>query len=154
MTTLLCLVRHGRATGQGHDSGLMPEGAVYVATLGRFLHREGWTPAAAFSSPYARARDTARILLAELASDLPLAQVGELTPDWDPDDALHALRAHGLPEGRVLVVSHMPLVARLAQRLTGEIVDFHPGKLAEIELAPGADRGTLRRELGRETIEG
>jgi phosphohistidine phosphatase SixA len=152
MMVTLGLVRHGRAGGQGPDAGLLPEGADYVARLGRRLMREGWRPAAAFSSPYLRARDTLTLLLGELASDLVPERLPELTPDGEPGRALDALLARGLPEGRVLVVGHMPLLGRLADELTGESAEFYPGTFVEIELDDATRRGRLVRTLGPDQL--
>jgi phosphohistidine phosphatase len=148
MTTLLCLLRHGRATGQGSDAPLLPEGEAYVASLGRRLAGEGFKPAAAFSSPYLRARDTANILLGELGSSVPLAIVRKLQPESRPTDALEALFALGIPEGRVLVVSHLPLIGQLVHGFTGETVDFQPGTYVEIELDAEKLGGVLLRSIG------
>lgn len=150
MSTLLCLLRHGLASGQGPSAPLRPEGEADVAALGRRLAREGFAPAAAYASPYLRARDTANILLGELGSSVQLVLVRELTPDVEPGDALDALEARGLPGGPVLVVTHLPLVARLAVGLTDEPVDFRPGTYAEIELDARSRRGVLRRRIGPE----
>ncbi len=152
MTTLLCLLRHGRASGQGSDATLLPEGEAYVAALGRSLAREGFQPVAAFSSPYRRARDTANIVLGELGASAPLVIVDQLKPDTEPLDAMRALETHGMPAGPVLVVAHLPLVARLVVGLTDEIVDFQPGTFAAIELQAGNVRGWLRRSIGPDDL--
>lgn len=148
MTTLLCLLRHGRATGQGSTATLLPEGEAYVASLGRRLAREGFKPAAAFSSPYVRARDTANILLGELGSSVPLVIVRKLQPESRPMEALDALFEHGVPDGRVLVVSHLPLIAHLAFGFTGETVDFQPGTYVEIRLDAEKLGGEVIRTIG------
>lgn len=152
MIVTLGVVRHGRASGQEPEAALLPEGAAYVANLGRRLHREGWIPAAAFSSPYVRARDTLRILLGELAADVAPVQLPELTPDHDPGPVLDALAARGLPTGRVLVVSHNPLVARLVQWLVGEPEDFLPGTFVEIAWDVSARSGEQLRRIGPEDL--
>lgn len=144
MLTLLCLLRHGRATGHGPNAELTDHGTADIARLGRALARERFAPAAVFCSPYLRAVATTRLLLAEVAPGLAYTLLNELTPDGDPAAALDALRAHGLPEGRVLVVAHLPLLGLLAQRLTGDDPGFSPGTLAEIELT-GPATGVIRR---------
>jgi phosphohistidine phosphatase len=148
MTTLLCLLRHGRATGQGSAAPLLHEGEVYVASLGRKLAREGFKLAAAFSSPYVRARDTANILMGELGSSVPLVIERKLQPESRPMDALNALFSHGVPDGRVLVVSHLPLIGHLAFGFTGETLDFQPGTYVEIKLDAQKLGGEVVRAIG------
>ncbi len=152
MPITLALVRHGRAGGQGLDADLLPEGAGYVATLGRRLRREGWTAEAGFSSPYLRARETLRILLEELASDATPRRLPELAPDHDPERTLDALVGVLPPAGRVLVVAHMPLLGRLAVELTGEPIEFFPGTLAEVALDAPRRRGVLVRRIGPDEL--
>ncbi len=148
MAILLCLLRHGRASGQGADAPLLPEGEAYVAALGRRLAREGCKPVAAYSSTLKRAHDTATIVLGELGSSTPLVQLRQLAPEAGAADALEALASRGLPDGSVLVVSHLPLIAQLARALTGGSVDFLPGTFVEIELDAGQSSGALRRRIG------
>jgi phosphohistidine phosphatase len=152
MNVTLGFIRHGRATGQGPDSDLLPEGAAYVATLGRRLAREGWKPLDAFTSPYLRARETARIVLGEMASDVVPHVLHELTPDQAPSRALDALLAHRLPAGRVLVVAHMPLLGRLTDELTDEPQEFYPGTFVEIQLDAEKRRGWLMRSIGPDEL--
>lgn len=147
MATTLALLRHGLATGQGPDADLMPEGAVHVRALGRHLAAEGWVPRVAFTSPYRRARETSRIVLSEIAPDLVPVVLEELIPETSAERALAALRAHGLPDGPVLVVAHLPLLGLIALELTDDDPGFRPGTFAEIELAPGGDHGSLRRRI-------
>lgn len=154
MPTILALLRHGRATGQGPNAALTAEGAGYIELLGERLASEHWTPVAAFSSPYERARDTAKVLLEYVAPGLRPTLLGALTPESDPDEAIAMLQAAGLPEGRVLVVAHLPLLGLISQRLTGEDPGFHPGKFVEIELAPNGVNGHIVRQLGADDLLG
>lgn len=147
MGTTLCLLRHGRATGQGQNAELLPEGEAQVAALGRRLAREGLPPALAFSSPYLRAAETARIVLAEAAPGVKAKTLSALVPEWDPDDTIWTLREIGLPAVRVLVVAHLPLLALVAQKLAREIVAFSPGTMAEIEMDEDWSRGRLLRVI-------
>lgn len=148
MSLTLSLLRHGRATGQGPDAPLMPEGEAYVRALGRRLAAEGFAPAAAFSSPYRRARDTAAIVLSEVAPGTTARHLGELTPEHDPQDTLTVLRALGLPAGRVLLVAHLPLLGLLVQALTDEVESFSPGTLIEIETDASLAPGRVARVVG------
>ncbi len=154
MPTILALLRHGRATGQGPNAELTAEGAGYIELLAERLAGEGWTPAAAFSSPYGRARDTAKILLEHVAPGVRPSLLDTLTPESDPDEAIAVLQAAGLPQGRVLVVAHLPLLGLISQRLTGEDPGFHPGKLVEIELAPNGVNGHIVRQVGADDLLG
>jgi phosphohistidine phosphatase len=145
MGTTLCLLRHGRASGQYPDAPLLLEGEEHVAALGRRLAREGRAPALAFCSPYRRALETARILLAEVAPDLRPETLAELVPESDPDDTIDVLAARGLPAARVLIVAHLPLLGLLAHRLAREAVAFSPGTLAEIEMDASWSHGRVER---------
>jgi phosphohistidine phosphatase SixA len=145
MGTTLCLLRHGRASGQGPNARLLPEGEEHVAALGRRLAREGLLPVRAFSSPYVRAVETARIVLAHVAPGLRAETLPELVPECDPNDTIAALAELDLPAARVLVVAHLPLLALVAQKLAREVVAFSPGTLAEIELDESWSRGRVER---------
>ena len=119
MSTMLWLMRHGRATGQGSDAELLPEGEDYVRALGRKLRGEGLRPVAAFSSTFLRARDTADIVMSELSERPDVTRLRELTPDFEPEEAWQAVLDQPLPDGDVLVVSHLPLVGLLFQAPIG-----------------------------------
>jgi phosphohistidine phosphatase len=154
MGTTLCLLRHGRATGQGPDAALMPEGEKYVAALGRRLAGEGFAPARAYTSPYRRARETARILLAEVAPGTAAGHLDELTPEYDPDHTIAGLRLLGLPAARVLLVGHLPLLGLLVQKLTHDIVAFSPGMLVELEMDEAWSEGRVTRTIGPDGVAG
>lgn len=108
----------------------------------------------AYSSPYRRARDTASVLLEQVAPGLRPILLKGLTPDHDPEQAMTALAEAGLPEGRVLVVAHLPLLGLISHQLTGEDPGFHPGKFVEIELAPDGASGHIVRQLGADDLMG
>lgn len=146
--TTLCLLRHARAFGQGPDAALVHEGEQHASRLGRALAGEGFVPVRAYCSPYLRARQTARLVLAEVAPGTEAKPLHELTPEWDPDDALFTLASLDLPPGRVLVVAHLPLLGLLVQRLAGEVVAFSPGTLVELDVDRGCESGRITRVLG------
>ncbi len=152
MPIVLAVLRHGRAAGQAPDAELLPEGAAYVERLAAALLREAWRPDVALTSPFRRARETARVLLGRIAQDLPLAEAAELRPDEDPAATLAALAAMAPADGTVLIVSHLPQVARLAALLTGDEVEFLPGTFAEFEIGADFRSGRLRRRIGPEDL--
>lgn len=152
MTVRLALLRHGRAAGQAPDAELLPEGAEYVDRLAAALEREVWRPAAAVSSPYRRARETARVVLARLAPALAADETRALTPEADPDAAVEALLAAAPGGEPLLAVSHLPLVGRIAFLLTGDELEFLPGTFAEFEVDPATRTGRLLRRIGPEDL--
>ena len=68
----------------------------------------------------------------------------ELIPDSEPLDALRAIDAAAPGSRLVLVVSHLPLVGRIAHELTGDEIAFTPATLVEI-----ADQGDGTARLVR-----
>lgn len=140
-------MRHGRATGQDALAELTPEGEDHVRRLGRMLRAEGCSPAASYASTFLRARQTAGLVLAELVEQPRVTHLRELTPDSDPDDALGTLAAHGLPDGEVLVVSHLPLVGLLCGHLTADDPGFAPGTMVVIELDDTKQAGRIVRVI-------
>lgn len=148
MTTTLCLLRHARAFGQGPDAALVHEGERYVTELGRRLAGEGFSPARAYCSPFLRARETARLLLAEVAPGTVAEHLAELRPDHDPEHTLATLAALDLPSGCILLVGHLPLLGLLVQRLAQEVVAFSPGTLVEVEVDGSWDHGRVTRVVG------
>lgn len=132
----------------------MPEGAGYLERLAAILEREGWRPAAAVSSPYRRARESARVVLSRLAPGLVADESRALGPEADPDAAVDALLAAAPGGEPLLAVSHLPLLGRLAFHLTGDEVEFLPGTFAELEVDPATRSGRLLRRLGPEEIAG
>ena len=132
MLRTLALLRHGLASGQGPAAELRPEGAAYLRRLAALLDREGWRPAAIVTSPYRRARESAAVMAAALrVGEAPLV-LEDLIPEVEPEPALAAVLAAAPLASSILVVSHLPLIGRLAQELIGEDPGFSPGTLVEI----------------------
>jgi phosphohistidine phosphatase SixA len=144
MPRTLALLRHGRAAGQGPDAVLTPEGAQQLEKVAAVLKAEGWRPAAMFVSPYSRALESARVFAAALGLGKPAAVLEELIPESEPVEALAAIDAAAPGHASILVVSHMPLVARIANELTGEDLSFTPATFVEI-----ADQGDGQVRLVR-----
>ena len=142
MPRTLALLRHGRAAGQGPDAPLTVQGIEQLQKLAAVLAAEGWRPEVILASPLLRAKESARTLAAGTGVTRPAVVLRELIPDSEPLDALQAIDAAAPGSKLVLVVSHLPLVGRIAHELTGEEVAFTPATLAEI-----ADQGdgTARR---------
>ena len=153
MPLVLDLLRHGEAlpAAESGDEGrrLSPRGKHDLERLGRHLATLGWRPDRAFASPLMRARDSARIVLAQAASDLDAVAWEALRPDVEPAQVEAALVREGLVSGHLLLVGHQPLLGELARWLTGAAVPaWGPGDLVRIEFtgppAAGAGRSTWR----------
>ena len=146
MSLTLDLLRHGEALPR-HPGGdterlLSTAGERSLANLGGRLAAEGWRPARVFASPYRRALDSARIVTRAALGETTPEILPELVPFTDPDEVLSALTEAGVREGHVLLVGHLPLLGRLAERLAGDPMDFAPGSLVRISCPGGLEVGT------------
>ena len=136
MLRTLALLRHARAAGQAPDAPLTAQGIEQLQKLAATLKAEGWRPEVILASPLLRAQESARSIAAGIGVTRPPVVLPELIPDSEPLDALHAIDAAAPGSRLVLVVSHLPLVGRIAHELTGEQIAFAPATLVEI-----ADQG-------------
>ena len=151
MARTLALLRHGRASGQGPDAPLTVQGIEQLQRLAAVLAAEGWRPEIILASPLVRAKESARMIASGVGVTRPPVVLHELIPDSEPLDALQAIDEAAPGSSLVLVVSHLPLVGRIAQELTGEEVAFTPATLAEItDQGDGAAR--LVRRLSAEEL--
>lgn len=104
-------------------------------------------------SPFVRTQQTAEIVRNTLLSELQCnpqdeTQIPQQTCDWLQSEApvAEAVKAlQAFPEGRLLLVSHMPLVSLLVNYLTGHRIGFQPANVAEVELEYlGLEQGVFR----------
>ena len=146
MPLTLDLLRHGAALAgaEGGDAAraLSPRGERDLERLALHLADLGWRPDRAFTSPLKRARDSARIVLRYAAPDLVPEVADALEPDGGPAPVLEMLAARHAITGRVLLVSHQPLLGGLAGWLTGSgTPGIAPGDLVGVEFAGAAAAG-------------
>lgn len=153
MIRSLALLRHGLATGQGPHAALLPEGAVELRRLAALLDQEDWRPEAVLTSPYRRAQESAEVMVAALARDAEIFVLRELLPEAEPEAAFDAVLGVAPLATPILVVSHLPLVARLAHELVGEELSFSPGTFVEIA-REGAAPARLVRRIGPRDLPG
>lgn len=113
------IMRHGEAGWHTLDQQreLTEVGRQGVAEVAAQIAGSPWRPAAIWSSPYTRARQTAAIVAEVL--NCPIIEKPFITPDDDPGKCLDALLDNELSP--LLIVSHMPLVGSLSTLL----VDGH-----------------------------
>ena len=139
MAPQLWLLRHGEAVP--HDSKpdqereLTARGERQALAAGSALARLGMEFHACYTSPKVRARQTAELACRALGIE-PVVE-DSAASDFDRDDALALLRAHG-DDGRVLVVGHEPDFSQLVHDLTGARVDFKKGGVAAVREERGS----------------
>ena len=146
MPRYLDLVRHGHAVagspGADDRRTLSDRGRTEVARLARELAKLGWRPDRAFASPLMRAQQTVALLLEATTPGLAAESLDALCPEIDPDETIAHLTK--VEPGHVVVVSHLPLLDLLVERLAGHPVGFEPATLVRLEyegaLATGACR--------------
>jgi phosphohistidine phosphatase len=134
----LYLVRHGEAKAEAEDTArpLTERGRAAVERLGRAAAARGVEVAEIRHSGLLRARQTAEILAAHLRPRGGVRATTGLAPDDDPDVALAECQEAGEP---LVLVGHLPHLARLEARLTGRQTELslQPGSM--LALARGAD---------------
>lgn len=114
---MLFLVHHGEAVAADEDSRrpLTSAGRAQCERLARDAAALGACPEKVRHSGKLRARETAQIFAAACNPSAPVRAERGLQPDDPPEWARDALRAEEVP---VMIVGHMPHVARLLRLLT------------------------------------
>ena len=137
------LVRHGTAAAGSDDRTrpLTPEGRAEVEATARALVARGAEVAEIRHSGLVRARETAEILGRVLMPARGIRATTGLAPEDDPDVAAAEL---GLVAAPLMLVGHLPHLARLTAALVGGAKLVH--------FAPGTAVG-LRRGLGSWELE-
>jgi phosphohistidine phosphatase len=155
MALTLDLLRHGLALPAGeagdHQRGLSPAGIRGIESLLTHLAREAWRPDRIFSSPYARARQSAGIVAGATVPPVAVEILRDLEPERESTEVLDALAHRGVTTGHVLVVGHQPLLGLLVGHLTGAEKGFSPGMLVRVHCPQGPDRGAGRIVLTLES---
>ena len=133
MARTLWLLRHGDAEPHGvrddFDRRLTARGERQARAAGLALAHLGARFDHAFSSPRARALETARLTCAELGLE-PVVHA-PLSGGFDESDVGELLAAAS-PGGAVLLVGHEPDLSGLAAALTGSRIEMKKGGLAAI----------------------
>lgn len=121
----LILIRHGDAgayTTPDHERNLSTMGQAQAKQTGEFLkdylaeQLQGACVDLVIASPYNRAYQTAQVIAQAVNYTKTLTICPSITPDDDAKDALMALDELIEPKHTcIVVVCHMPIVAKLAQ---------------------------------------
>ena len=151
MAITLDLLRHGLALPAGtagdQQRVLSPAGISGIEALAAHLTREAWRPDRIFSSPYARAQQSARIVAGAATPSLEVELLRALEPEREPSDVVDALTVRGVMSGHVLLVGHQPLLGQLAGHLTGVEHGLSPGMLVRVHCPQGLGQGSGRITL-------
>jgi phosphohistidine phosphatase len=113
----LYLLRHGIADAGkpgGTDAAreLTDEGRERTAAVLELARRSGAQPSLILSSPYVRARQTAKIAARELGYEGEIVTLDTLAPHGAPEDVWTDLRNHP-HEDAILLAGHEPLLSAL-----------------------------------------
>lgn len=124
------LVRHGESESFGMGKPdtkrrLTSGGQKDIRLLSSTLKKEPIKQI--YHSPYVRTCETAAIL--NEAFELELRDFMELVPGGSPEMALDLTLG---VEGDLILVTHLPLVAELAELFSGERITFFPGSCARL----------------------
>jgi phosphohistidine phosphatase len=143
----LYLVRHGEARPDAEDAArpLTERGRQAIERVGRAAAERGVVVAEIRHSGLLRARQTAEILATHLRPRGGVRAATGLGPEDDPDIARAEYGEAGEP---LLLVGHLPHLARLEARLTGRQTELslQPGSM--LALARGADGWELSWRIG------
>lgn len=121
------LVRHADAVDDGANDAsraLTPHGRMQATCLGDRLRWHDCAPTHAWTSPFARAVETAELIAAMMTEPVEITRVPGLSPHGSARAIVDAIRA--LPARSIaLIVGHEPTLSTIAARLVG-LDDFGP----------------------------
>ena len=147
------ILRHGIAEAahagmKDADRALTPEGAKKLQPVLRRARGVDVEPSIILTSPYRRARETAKIAVEALRGGGRLVDSPALTPESSPEAVWDEIRAHK-GEAQVMIVGHEPLLSAVYAHLLGEPsvqIDVKKGSLGRIDVDrfSGSPRGVFR----------
>ncbi len=123
MAIKIALIRHGDAPFHPIDSlrQLSALGKEEAAQTANYLKEIGFRPSVIIHSGYDRARDTAEIIREKIASHLEC----EISPDLKPSAAPSVWENNLMIWDKdTLLISHMPYLPMLVERLCGKSINF------------------------------
>ncbi|MDE3198230.1 MAG: phosphohistidine phosphatase SixA [Acidobacteriota bacterium] len=113
----LYLFRHGiaedgKAAGPDSERQLTDEGRKKAAEVARLARKSGVTPSLILTSPYIRARQTARVAAEEMDYEGQIVTIESLVPHGSPEAVWADIRDYSGADS-VLLAGHEPLMSRL-----------------------------------------
>lgn len=119
----LIIVRHGEAEntlGLDSERKLTHRGENETLSIAKWLKKENHDNQLVLVSPFVRATQTFKAMLAAGYASENVVEVKELEPEVDPMTAEIVIRAYGMKADNILVISHLPLVSYLVEQFTKE----------------------------------
>ena len=143
----LYFLRHAKAAllapkrgGPDNERALTPEGRQRMKQISRVLTALDLSLDLILTSPYRRARQTARIVAEELHLEKALRLSGHLVPEGDPQALLDELDRRFATRRSALLVGHEPSLGRILSLVTcggpGLSVTFKKAGLAKVVCGP------------------
>lgn len=131
----LYFLRHGHAevggTIEDHDRQLTEEGRQFTAAAARLMARIKLKPHHIYSSPRARARQTAEIVSEALG--IPVEIRDEVNYGFNIAAVEHLLEHEGM-NAEIMFVGHEPSMSTVIGDLTGGLVAMKKAGLARVDL--------------------
>lgn len=123
----LFLVRHAEAVDDGPNDAartLTPHGRIQATCLGDRLRWYDCAATHVWSSPFARALETAELIVSMMTDPKPIERFAELTPHGSPRSLVGAI-AKLPPRSAVMMIGHEPTLSSLVTLLS-HAEDFGP----------------------------
>ena len=132
------LLRHGAAESAGPggadaDRELTDQGRADLIDVLTRARDDGVKPSLILSSPFLRARDTAKLAAEILGYTGPIEHSPALEPERSPFDLWDAIRTRK-HETEILLAGHLPLLGDLASILLGKGVGIGTATLVRIHI--------------------
>ena len=113
----LYLFRHGiaedgKAGSSDSERALTDEGRKKAAEVAKIARKSGVTPSLIMTSPYVRARQTARIAADEMDYEGQIVTIESLVPHGSPEGVWKDIRDYSGVDS-VLLAGHEPLMSRM-----------------------------------------
>jgi phosphohistidine phosphatase len=118
------------------DRALTPEGARKLHSVLRRARAVDVQPSIIVTSPYRRAKETAKVAAEVLPGAATLVESRELTPESSPQAVWDRVRAHK-GEPQLMLVGHEPLLSAVYAYLLGAPmvqIDVKKGSLGRIDV--------------------
>lgn len=126
----LYLLRHGEAEAYSLNDksrALTERGITHAQMAANWLAKVVDGPVSLWASPYLRTQQTAKPIAEALAVDIVNHEC--LTPDMTPQKVVDELIHE---QGNIILVTHLPLVGRLASLLMEGVIFDQPWSATEI----------------------